>query len=488
MLMTPRRIPLVLRGEVIEDELTTFGGRRGEFTFECPDAAAYLDRLALPGSSAMADLYRLSFADILDYLARLSGHLTLETNPHLRDAFEVASATSGLSESILRRQYQKVPEMLSPEVVRDIAERLIGVQYLEGWVAQPLRPSSPIRVKVRAFGARCVHIIAGNVPGISVLTMLWNAITRSDALVKTPSNDPMAAVALARTMADTAPDHPLTRHFSAGYWKGGDDRVERWLYDPKRIEKIVAWGGFNSIKHVTQYLQPGLDLVTLDPKHSATIIGPEAFVDEAALRSVAHRLALDFGVLNQEACFNARVIYVVSGTDVDGLAKANRLGRMAFEALQALPPHLSTPHKAFPAALKTEIDNLRFVEEEFRVFGGRGNEGAVIVSQTDLPVDFNRILSGRVANIVPIDDVQTALRSVNAYTQTIGVYPESLKTEIRDRLALQGAQRIVSLGGATMMAMGTPQDGIEPLRRICKWIVEEDVPSDLFNVIASDSR
>jgi len=66
-----------------------------------------------------------------------------------------------------------------------------------------------------------------------------------------------------------APDHPITRHVSVAYWKGGDTAVEEHLYDPRRIEKIIAWGGFAGIKHLTQYLQPGLDLITLDPKHSA---------------------------------------------------------------------------------------------------------------------------------------------------------------------------------------------------------------------------
>src|SRR3546814_12129243 len=84
------------------------------------------------------------------------------------------------------------------------------------------------------------------------------------------------------------PDHPLTRHLSVAYWKGGDEEVEQFLYDPIGIEKIVAWGGFNGIKHLTRYLQPGLDLVTLDPKQSSTIIGPEAFEDEQTKIGRAH--------------------------------------------------------------------------------------------------------------------------------------------------------------------------------------------------------
>src|SRR3546814_11586111 len=107
---------------------------------------------------------------------------------------------------------------------------------------------------------------------------------------------------------------------------------------------------------------------------------------------------LDIGAQNQEGCVSARVIYVESGTDEDGLERANRLGELTFAALQTLPDHLSTPHKAFDHGLKSEIDAIRLGEDDYKVFGGRANEGAVIVSQEDYPVDFSRNLACRVGN------------------------------------------------------------------------------------------
>ena len=218
---------------------------------------------------------------------------------------------------------------------------------------------------------------------------------------------------------------------------------------------------------------------------SGTIIGRQAFADEATLRSVARRLALDVGAQNQEGCVSARVIYVESGTDEDGIARANKLGELTFAALQMLPPHLSTPHKAFDPALKAEIDAVRLQDEEYRVFGGKRNEGALIVSQEDYPVDFSRMLACRVGNIVPIDSCETAVRSVNAYTQTIGIFPEELKEALRDRLAFQGAQRLVSLGGAaTMQHNMEKQDAIEPVRRMVKWVTEETADGAMLDALA----
>ena len=484
--MTAFTVPLLLRGRIIDEAPVELGGRRGEVRFSAPDLTRHLEDLTLEAPSRMADLYSISLNEILDFLDALGKRLRPEKNPHLQQAFELSRLTSGLSDSILRHHYEYIPEHFKKEVVRDIAERLIGIDYLEGWVEQPPTTQPDVRLSIRAFGARAVHIIAGNVPVVGVATVIRNAITRSDAIIKTPSNDPLTTAAVVRTMIDFAPDHPLTRHVSVAYWKGGDEKIEEHLYNPRRIEKIVAWGGFAGIKHLTRYLQPGLDLITLDPKHSATIIGPEAFASEDTLNSVAARLALDVGVLNQEGCVNARVVYLQSGTDADGLKRANDLGRRLFMALQSLPDHLSTPHKAFDPELKAELDGLAFVQDEFRLYGGRSNEGAVIVSQSDTAVDFARMLACRVANIVPIDDVAAAIRSVNSYTQTIGIYPESLKAALRDQLAYQGAQRLVSLGGAaTLMQTPQPQDGMEPLRRSVKWVTDESADGPFLETMAT---
>jgi acyl-CoA reductase LuxC len=102
-----------------------------------------------------------------------------------------------------------------------------------------------------------------------------------------------------------------------------------------------------------------------------------------------------------------------------------------------------------------------------------------VVSQFDEPVDYSAMLSGRVANIVPVDDIDQVTRAVTAYTQTVGTYPESLKDQLRDTLPLYGAQRPVSLGYACSFAIAMPQDAIEPIRRMCKWIVDERCDPDV---------
>jgi hypothetical protein len=168
------------------------------------------------------------------------------------------------------------------------------------------------------------------------------------------------------------------------------------------------------------------------------------------------------------------VIYALSGTDDAGLAKANKLGELIYSELLALPTFISTPPLYPNRDLFELLESSRMTDDFYRVFGGEQREGAIVVSQFDEPVDYAPMLSGRVANIVPVDDIHQVTRAVNAYTQTVGIYPESLKRQLRDTLPLFGAQRLTSLGYACSVAIAMPQDAIEPLRRMCKWIVDEE--------------
>jgi hypothetical protein len=462
---------LIIRGRIITDNLIEVGGRGGDLTFLAPDAHRYLDALPLTDPSGLADLYTLSFEEILDYLEELGARLDIESNAHLRRACRLSYLTAPTTPSIVDKSYQELASFFRRSFLRQMAERCVGVQYLEGWVEQ--EQEGGLNLAIRCFGARTLHIVAGNSPIVSALTIARNAILRSDAIIKAPSNDPFTALAIAQTMVEMAPDHPLTRHLTVGYWRGGDVALEEQLYQPGNIEKIIAWGGFSSVKHVTRYIQPGLELISLDPKRSASIIGAGAFENETTMREAALRLASDIGALNQAACVSARVVYVQTGTGAEGIASLNRFGEYVYEAMLKLPESISTEPKAYDRELKAHVDAVRFNEDWYKVIGGKDGEGAIIVSQTTDEVDFSTQLNDRTANLVPVESLADVVGAVNSYTQTVGVYPESLKAELRDILPLYGAQRFVSLGFAVQASFCAPQDGLELMRRMGKWIIDE---------------
>jgi len=463
-------IPLIAKGKLITDYSVTYKGRHGA-EFITSDPKRFLQKIVMKNPSELNVLYSLSLDEILEYLDDLGKRLVIEENEYLQDAFELGCYASGLTPSVLYTTYKSLPLFFEKSAIWEMLEQRIGVKYLENW--EPARLNDGRTIYLRAFGSRSVHIIAGNVPIVAAGTIIRGCSTRCNTIIKLPSNDPLTATALARTMIDMDPTHPITKNISVLYYKGGDIEFEESFYRPEYIEKIIAWGGYSSVQYITRYMQPGIDLITLDPKLSTSIIGVEAFSSEKVMRTVAQRAAIDIGSYNGEACLNSKVIYVQSGTDPDGIQKLNQLGAYIYYSLTALPPHISTAPKKFDLELKSAIDGLRTDDEWYKVYGGENNEGAVIVSQLNEPVDFSYKLCNRVVNLVPIDTMEEAIRSVNSYTQTVGIYPESLKKNIRDDLILHGVQRIVSLGFAPRGSLATPQDAIEPLRRMCKWVIDE---------------
>lgn len=462
----------VLRGQVIETDLIEFGGRGGDISFLAPDPHTIADRIPLASPRLMADLYDLSLEDILDYLAELGSRLNVRTNDYLREARDYSYATAPTTKPIMDAFFEHLEPMFDPGRVRGMVDFTIGVPYLEGWVEKDINGS---RVAIRAYGARSLHVVAGNGPVLGALTILRGAVTRSDTIIKVPSNDPFTTGAIARTMVDMAPDHPITKHLAVAYWRGGDEALESKIYQPHNIEKICAWGGFASIKHVTKYIQPGIELITLDPKRSASIVGGEALENAEVMQEAADRIATDVGANNQTACANCRLVYVMCGTDNAAIEKLKELGKLTYQAMLKLPEALSTTPRRYDPELRGQVDMLRLSEDFYTVIGGEEGEGAVIVSHTPDRVDFWEYLADRTVNFVPVDTLEEVLDAVDAYTQTVGIFPESLREVVRHRGALHGGQRFVALGYAfNGPGLVGPQDGIEPMRRLVKWIISEE--------------
>jgi hypothetical protein len=477
-------VPFVIRGRVVDDR--SIEHRSGNLVFRTPDPHALLSELPLASRVGMADLHAISIDEIVDFLSALGARLRLVHNEHLQEAFSLTVNASNLTEAVVRSTYEEqLARFFQAERIQEAIDRRLGRSYLEGWVREPSIDGRDLRV--RAFGARTTHVVAGNSPGVSAQTIVRNAITRSDAIIKTPANDPVTAVAILRTMVDLDPDHPVTRHVSALHWRGGDELVEQVAFTSPNIDKIVAWGGVSAIKHVAKYVGPGVELIALDPKISVSLLGSSVITDPMVRAEAARRLAADVGTMNQEACVNSRIAYLEIGKLDDPEPDVRAFAAQVFDELQNLPEAQSTSVERLPAELRDEVEAALLVGEPEVVGGGTG-AGGVLISSDGRPVDFSAFLAARYVNLVPVGSLADVLGRVSSTTQTCGVFPVELREAMREELALAGVQRVATLG----MAAGggdnqaVPQDGIEVLRRMCRWIVDESDRAEPS--VANDSR
>jgi hypothetical protein len=472
-------IPILARGQVIMPGTGAieFTGRAGA-RFRSPDPHKHIHDLVLADPGRLSDLQSTPVDAIIDFLAALGRRLVTDSNPYLAQAFKLALRAGGLTEPVLRAVYDQLPGLFERRKLDGMIEATVGKAHMDGWVERGTPGRSTLRV--RAVGTRQLHITAGNVPVVAAYTVIRTALTKSDCLIKSPSNDPLTANAIVRTMIDMDPDHPVTKHFAVAYWKGGDDVMDSAICRTSRIDKITAWGGMASMKHIQKYLAPGLDLVAMNPKLSISILGKEALKNDAAMTEAAQGLALAAGRLNQTACSSTRVVYVESGTDDASITRLIALGEKYYDAVQALPPHLSTAAPRPDRNLEAELEAIE-MEDDFYWVKGDTVKGGVIISRFEGKVDFSEQLNNRIVNLVPLADLTQLYGWCGDQTQTVPVYPESLRERMRDGLALRGVQRIVPLvadisrekATEEFDAPGLPHDGIEPMRRMVRWVIDQ---------------
>ena len=443
-------IPIIARGRIIEpgDEAVEYSGRGGA-KFRTPDPHKHIHDLVLGNPVLLRDLMDTPIHDIVDFLAEVGKRLRLDDNPWLQESFALALQAGGLAEPILRGVYDDLPHMFDPKAMFDLIDKSVGVDYLDGWVCAD---GPHANVRVRAVGTRQLHITAGNVPVVAALTIVRGALTKSDVLIKAPSNDPLTANAICRSLIDIDASHPVTKHVAVAYWKGGDEEMDKQIVRVSRIDKITAWGGMSSVKHIQKFLTPGIDLTALNPKYSMSVIGREALESEAAMEEAALGIAVITGFYNQTACANTRIVYVECDTGEDSLEKLVALGHKVVEAYAKLPPVISTPVEKRNHDLEAEMEAIA-LEDDFYHVEGDTLTGGVIVSKFSDRIDFFDQLNNRVVNLVPMPDLLEVAKWCDDTTQTVGVYPEALREKLLDPFALAGVQRLVSLTGGDAMQL-----------------------------------
>jgi hypothetical protein len=449
----------VVKGQIVEGAEVEYGPRDGA-RFATPKLEV---GELLRSRSEPPPALDVPVSEILGILVAVGERLADDPDGSLAAVVEHSVLTSPYDRRIVENSYADLHRNFDARAIRfQIDQAIGGPDVLDGW-RTVTRPDGGV-AQVRAFPARLVHVIAGNAPGVAAWSVIMAAVTKSVSLFKLPSNDLFTLPEILRAMAAVAPGHPVTRSFSAAYWRGGDQSVEAAVFRPDYFDKLVAWGGEGTLRGVGKYIGPGFELVAFDPKTSISLIGREAFRDEATMRSVAAWAAEDVMPFNQEACVCSRYQFIEGD-----LEDIDRYCELLSAQLGIDRRYGSAAGPRPPLEMREEIEVLGTLSGH-RVWGGFGGEGVVIRSEE--PVDFHP--NHKVVNVVPVASLEDAVAFANVATQTVGVFPAERRPTLRDALVTSGVQRVVSLGRAGTTTRGLPHDGFIPMQRLVRWVVDED--------------
>ncbi|MHA1988402.1 MAG: acyl-CoA reductase, partial [Promethearchaeota archaeon] len=193
-------LPWLIRGKELTEDYVEYPVRYGKRSILTPDAKQLWTEL-ICSANDLKDIHEIPLSEIISFLVRVGYALDNESNPYVKRAIELTNDASNLTEPIIRSSYYLMQEMFSIPSLSGM-NRPIGYEYLDSWVK---RQTVFGEAAIKAVGCRTLHIPAGNVPAISALSIINGALTKGDTLIKLPSNDPVTAWAIIKTMMDLDP-------------------------------------------------------------------------------------------------------------------------------------------------------------------------------------------------------------------------------------------------------------------------------------------
>ncbi|MFI0448851.1 acyl-CoA reductase [Actinomadura sp. 6N118] len=114
-------------------------------------------------------------------------------------------------------------------------------------------------------------------------------------MVKPAAEAAALVAALGGALRAVGAEHPLARHTTLAYWRGGDRRVEDVLLADGAFDRRVVWGSGETVRNVVG--RGGVtDTVVLGPRYSISLLGG-AFV-RADPYAAARLAAVDSLVAN----------------------------------------------------------------------------------------------------------------------------------------------------------------------------------------------
>jgi len=422
----------------------------------------------------VSTLYALPFSEIVAYLNGLSE--VLERNADLvARVREISRKTAPHPDLFHDAAFQAFPLILSAEVAGATVDAelawngIAGRRFLDGWVDVDANLFPGItailggqifgdvdlgepRAELRAMPTRQLHITAGNAPAIPVFSLLRAIATKGAAVIKSPSGALVPGAVAAIAAASFAPDHPITKHLSLVYWRGGDRAVEDVLLSPMAFDRVVVWGAPDAVKSV-QARTELTRTIAFNPRYGLSMIGKEAFAS-GSLREIAIRTSLDALVWNQKACIASFVQYVEGS-----LEQAEAFGRVLSSVIGEWNDH--APNYVSPEA----AGSLR------RMRRGKYMNATWLPNVVVMDGKFDMLdhPMSRTMIVRRVDRLEDVLPTLHHGVASIGIYPEKRRLALRDLAMARGVSNVLPLGQVERTFGGMPHDGMRVLGDLVDW-------------------
>ena len=284
------------------------------------------------------------------------------------------------------------------------------------------------------------HVLAGNVPGAGLDSIIFSLLVKSAALVKTSSAEPALPTLFARSIQDIDPN--LGTCLGVVSWPGGNTELEDLAYG--RADLVVASGSDASLAAIRERTRG--QFIGYGHKVSFGLVTKERLTDAQEL---AHKAAYDVALYDQQGCLSPQLIYVEEG----GAVTPKEFAALLATGLAHWQTEL--PRGPVPPEVSTAIRRVRD-EAEWQALAGKdivlhaspnGTDWTIVYDTDPTFVQSPLYRTIRVKPLRNMTQLGEILEAWRPYLEAVGVAagPARIAT-LADTLGALGVSRVCPLG------------------------------------------
>jgi hypothetical protein len=311
------------------------------------------------------------------------------------------------------------------------------------------------------------HVFAGNVPGVSVTSIVRALLVRSAVLGKSAADEPVLAPAFARLLEAADPD--VGAAAAVTWWPGGSAEIEDAIVRHARL--VVHYGGADAIASLRARAGDDVAFIEHGPKVSFAVVRPAA-LGAAKIDGAAADLARAVALFDQQGCVSPQAAWVV-GTADDARDFARRTAEQLTGLARELPRgHLQPGEAAAIRDLRTSAEFRAIRGEDVGLWADQDLACTVILEPGP---SFGGSCLNRTLIVHAVADAAELVRRLapfGRFMQTVGVagFDDGDLLDLARRLADAGATRITTLHAMPWPPVTWHHDGRGPLRELVRWV------------------
>ncbi|MCD2514207.1 acyl-CoA reductase [Comamonas endophytica] len=399
-------------------------------------------------AAADRHLRQMPVAQIIDAIDRAIARLLDRNDPARREAEAWLPVVTGYDAEMVRLGLTGLFKTFrAAQLRRFVAEDFANPGVLDGF--QP----APKGGAVRAFGPDLlVHSWAGNVPALSLWSLVCGLLVKAPSIGKLASAEPLFAGWFARLLTEVHP--PLAECLAVVWWDGaGGIGAEGAQALYARADTVLAYGGNQTLDALRRRLPVTTRFVPHGHRLGFGLIGVAA-LDALKAPALARLAAWDVMRYDQQGCYSPHVFYVQRGAQVEPRAFADHLAAELANLQRRFARRALALEEG--AAVAKWQQGVEWGADENILIGPVDAPWSVAYSdslQPLAPTALYRTIA--VVGVDSLDEVVPVVAAQREYLQTAGVAagPEELY-RLAGLLGAAGATRICAIG-----AMSTPEAG-----------------------------